>query len=85
MTEARHSKRTGRLVRRALAVTAAAGGVALAAGLTAAAGTTGGAGGPARTAQTFSFKLVPSPGITACLPKPAAAPRSRRGGSASRC
>ncbi len=69
MTETRHRKLTGRLLRRTLAVTAVAGGVALAAGLTAAAGTTGGASAPARAAQTFSFKLVPSPGITACLPK----------------
>jgi hypothetical protein len=69
MTEARHSKLTGRLVRRTLAVMAAAGGVALVAGLTAAAGTTGGGTGPAGTAQTFSFKLMPSPGITACLPQ----------------
>jgi len=69
MTEARHSKLTGRLFRRALAVTAAAGGVALAATLTAAAGTTGGAGAHARTAQTFSFKLKPSSSaISACLP-----------------
>ena len=69
MTETRHSKLSGRLVRRALAVTAAAGGVALAAGLTAAAGTTGGAGAHARAAQTFSFQLKPSsPAISACLP-----------------
>lgn len=61
------SKITAQFVRRALAVGAVSG-MALAAGLTAAAGATGGAGGPARTAQTFSFKLVPSPGITACLP-----------------
>jgi hypothetical protein len=61
------SKITARFVRRTLAVGAVSG-VALAAGLTAAAGATGGAGGPARAAQTFSFKLVPSPGITACLP-----------------
>ena len=46
MTETRHRKLTGRLLRRTLAVTAVAGGVALAAGLTAAAGTTGGAGAP---------------------------------------
>jgi hypothetical protein len=69
MTEARHSKLSSRLFRRGLAVTAAAGAVALAAGLTAAAGATGGAGGPARAAQTFSFKLVPSSSaISACLP-----------------
>jgi hypothetical protein len=69
MTETRHSRPSGRLIRRALAVTAAAGGVALAAGLTAAAGTTGGAGAHARAAQTFSFQLKPSsPAISACLP-----------------
>jgi hypothetical protein len=61
------SKITARFVRRALAVGAVSG-VAVAAGLTAAAGATGGAGGQGRAAQTFSFKLVPSPGITACLP-----------------
>jgi hypothetical protein len=59
------SQLSGRLLRRALAVTAVAGGVALTAGLTAASGNTG---GPARTADTFSFSLVPSAGITACLP-----------------
>lgn len=42
-----------------------AGGAALAVGLTAASGATTGA---ARTAKSFSFSLVPSPGITACLP-----------------
>ena len=42
-----------------------AGGIALAAGLTAASGATTGA---APTAKSFSFSLVPSPGITACLP-----------------
>jgi len=61
------SKITAQFVRRALAVGAVSG-VALTAGLTAAAGTTGGAGAHARPAQTFSFNLVPSPGITACLP-----------------
>jgi len=61
---------TGRLFRRGLAVTAAAGAVALAAGLTAAAGATGGVGAHARTAQTLSFRLIPSSSaITACLPK----------------
>ena len=70
MTETRHSRMTGRLFRRGLAVTAAAGAVALAAGLTAAAGATGGVGAHARTAQTLSFRLIPSSSaITACLPK----------------
>jgi hypothetical protein len=54
-----------RLLRRVIAVTAVAGGLALTAGLTAAAGT---AGSGARPADTFSFSLVPSAGITACLP-----------------
>jgi hypothetical protein len=65
------SKITARFVRRALAVGAVSG-VALTAGLTAALGATGGAsggaGGPARAAETFSFRLVPSPNIAACLP-----------------
>ncbi len=61
------SKPSGRLLRRVLAVTAASV-VALAAGLTAAAGSTGGAGSQARPATSFTFSLVPSPGITACLP-----------------
>lgn len=59
---------SGRRLRRALAVTAVASGAALAAGLTAAAGSTGEAGGPVRIASSFTFSLVPSPGITACLP-----------------
>jgi hypothetical protein len=42
-----------------------AGGIALTVGLTAASGATTGA---AHTADSFSFSLVPSPGITACLP-----------------
>ena len=54
--------------RAVLAAVMAAAGVALATGLTAAEGTTRGTGGAARTAHTFSFKLVPSPGIKACLP-----------------
>ena len=62
------SKITARFVRRALAMGAVSG-LALTAGLTAASGATGGAGAPAKAAQTFSFKLVPSsPAIKACLP-----------------
>ena len=59
---------SGGRLRRALAVTAVAGAVALTAGLTAAAGSTGGAGAHPAVASTFTFSLVPSPGITACLP-----------------
>jgi hypothetical protein len=54
-----------RFLRRVIAVTAVAGGLALAASLTAAAGT---AGQGARPADTFNFSLVPSPGISSCLP-----------------
>jgi hypothetical protein len=59
---------SARLGRRALAVTAVAGGVALTMGLTAALGTTTTAGSHARSAASFSFSLIPSPGITTCLP-----------------
>jgi hypothetical protein len=41
--------------------------VALAAGFSAGAGTRRGAAGRAGTSETFSFKLVPTPGISACL------------------
>jgi hypothetical protein len=52
-----------RLLRRVLPVTAAASAAALTLGLTAASGAT------TRTpAAAFTFSLVPSPGITACLP-----------------
>jgi hypothetical protein len=52
-----------RFLRRVLPITAAASGLALTVGLTAASGAT------TRTqASSFSFSLVPSPGITACLP-----------------
>jgi hypothetical protein len=67
VTEAGKGKLTGRISRRTL-IAATAGAVALAAGLTAGAGTTRGAGRRAAATQTFSFKLVPSPGISACLP-----------------
>ena len=56
---------SGRTLRRGLAVTAVASGVALAASLTAASGSTA----RARAADSFSFSLIPSPGIAACLPK----------------
>ena len=59
---------SARLGRRAVAVTAAAGGVALTMGLTAASGTAAAAGGHARAAASFSFSLIASPGITGCLP-----------------
>ena len=62
-----HKILSGHRLGRALAVTAVAGCVALTAGLTAAAGSTGGAGTQPRVASTFTFRLVPSPGITACL------------------
>jgi hypothetical protein len=42
--------------------------VVLAAAFAAAAGPSLGAGGSPRAPQTFSFKLVPAPGISACLP-----------------
>ena len=53
-----------RLLRRVVPVTAVISGVALTVGLTAASGATTGA-----QASSFSFSLVPSPGITACLAK----------------
>jgi hypothetical protein len=61
-------KPSGRSFRRALAGTAIAGGALLVGGFTAAAGTPRGGDAGAGTAQTFSFKLVPSSGISACLP-----------------
>jgi hypothetical protein len=51
------------LLRFLLPVTALAGGVALTVGMATASGAT------TRPADSFSFSLVPSPGITACLPK----------------
>jgi hypothetical protein len=64
------SRLTGRIPRRALAVTAAAGAAALVLGITAAAGAVTGSGGPAKSARSFSFRLVPSAGIAAnCLPR----------------
>src|SRR5262249_10276198 len=63
MNEAPNSKLTGRLFRRTPAVTA---GGAARAGIRAAAGVSRGGGGEH---HTFSFKLVPSPGIKACLPR----------------
>jgi hypothetical protein len=60
---------SARLDRRALSVAAVAGGVVLTIGLTAASGTTTRA--HARAASSFSFSLIPSPGITTCLPNAA--------------
>lgn len=60
------SRISARFLRRAAAVTAVAGGLALAASLTAAAGT---AHPGARAADIFTFNLIPSPGISSCLPK----------------
>lgn len=57
----------GRAGRRMAAVAAVAGGVALTMGLTAASGTTT-AASHTRASDSFSFSLIPSPGITACLP-----------------
>jgi hypothetical protein len=61
---------SARFGRRTLTVAAVTGGVALTMGLTAASGSTTPAGSHAR-AESFTFSLVASPGISACLPNAA--------------
>jgi hypothetical protein len=64
----KQSPSSARLGRRVLSVAAVA---AATIGLTAATGTATRAGSHARAASSFSFSLVPSPGIAACLPNAA--------------
>jgi hypothetical protein len=58
---------SGRLFRRAAAVSAA-GGIALALGLTSASGASAASAAGGHNDSSFSFGLVPSPNIAACLP-----------------
>jgi hypothetical protein len=67
----RNSPIFARIGLRGLSVAAIAGGVALAMTVTAASATTTRGGNHARPASSFSFPLMASPGITACLPNAA--------------